>query len=280
MNPVVTSSVPRVSEPRERVAPVPANRLGTGEKRPRSSASRSGVKVRKLARGADDGYASGLVQGLKSSEDAERLAEEVAFATTRLVVIATETPSTFAAIADTSADLEERTWAAVQWELDPDGERVAWSSGEGADAYRAWAERAGSQESAFTGEAYWTPERRFERIFERLGTLGVLEREPRFDLLVILGRLGLYELEAPKLFLSGENETTWAAKRALGIGDPLLLERRGADLAEACGVPLAALDLAFHNWGVGAARRTGRGVSLEVEIDPDLLAATRGALGV
>jgi hypothetical protein len=55
MNPVVHSSAPRVSEPRERVAPVPANRLGTGEKRPRSSTSRSGVKVRKLERGADDG---------------------------------------------------------------------------------------------------------------------------------------------------------------------------------------------------------------------------------
>jgi hypothetical protein len=280
MNPVVSSSGPRISEPRERVAPVPANRLGTGEKRPRSSASRSGVKVRKLERGADDGYASGLVQGLKSSVDAERLAEEIAFATTRLVVIATDPPASFAAIVDTSTDLEERTWAAVQWELDPEADRLTWSSGEGAETYRAWAQRAGSQEIAFTGESYWTPERRFERIFERLGTVGVLDREPRFDLLVILGRLGLYELEAGKLLLGGENETTWAAKRALGIGDSLLLERRGADLAAACGVPLAALDLAFHNWGVNSARRTGRGVPAELEIDPDLLAATRGALGV
>jgi hypothetical protein len=110
--------------------------------------------------------------------------------------------------------------------------------------------------------------------------MGLLDREPRFDLLVILGRLGLYELEAGKLFLSGENETTWAGKRALGIGDPLLLERRSADLASACGVPLAALDLAFHNWGVGSARRTGRGVSEALEPDPDVLAATRGALGI
>jgi hypothetical protein len=280
MNPVISSSAPRVSEPRERVAPVPAGRLGTGEKRPRSSASRSGVRVRKLERGADDGYASGLVQGLKSSADAERLAEEIAFATRRLVVIATDPPPALAAIVDPSAELSERTWAAVQWELDPDGERVSWSSGEGAEAYRAWAERAGSQEAAFAGESYWTAERRFERLFERLGSVGLLDREPRFDLLVILGRLGLYELEAGKLFLSGENETTWAGKRALGIGDPLLLERRSADLASACGVPLAALDLAFHNWGVGSARRTGRGVSEALEPDPDVLAATRGALGI
>ncbi len=280
MNPVVSSSGPRVSEPRERVAPVPAVRLGTGEKRPRSSAARSGVRVRKLERGADDGYGSALVQGLKSSSDAERLAEEIAFATTRLVAIATDPPPALAAIADLGADLEERTWAAVQWEVDPEAGRVSWLSGEGLEAYRAWAQRAGSQEAGFVGEAYWTPERRFERIFERLGTLGVLEREPRFDLLVILGRLGLYELEAGRLFLSGENETTWAGKRALGIGDPLVLERRSADLASACGVPLAALDLAFHNWGVGSTRRTGRGVPDDLEPDPDVLAAARGALGV
>jgi hypothetical protein len=283
MNPVVTSASPRTSEPRERAASAGGSGTGgrtpvTGEKRPRSS--RSGVRVRQLERGTDDGYSSGLVQGLKSSQDAERLAEEIAFAATRLVVIATDTPPALAPFTAPDSDLEERTWAAVQWERDPDGPAVPWASGEGLTSYRAWAERAGSQEIAFAGEAYWTPERRFERIFERLGTLGVLEREPRFDLLVLLGRLGLYELEAGKLFLSGENETTWAAKRALGIGDPLLLERRGADLAAACRVPLAALDLAFHNWGVGSAKRTGRGVPEELEINPDLLVAARGALGI
>lgn len=286
MNPVVSSATPRASDPRERVAPT-SGRLGAGgpapgggEKRPRSSASRSGVRVRKLERGADDGYSSALVQGLKSSLDAERLAEEIAFAATRLGVIAADPPPALAQIASGDIDLEERTWAAVQWEREPDGTPVPWTSGEGLESYRAWAARAGSQQLAFTGEAYWTPERRFERIFERLGTLGVLDREPRFDLLVVLGRLGLYELEAGRLFLSGENETTWAAKRALGIGDPLLLERRGADLATACRVPLAALDLGFHNWGVGSARRTGRGVPEELEIEPDLLAATRGAFGI
>ncbi len=292
MNPVVSSSAPKVSEPRERVAPVAGaggrgpNRLGTGEGRPRSSATRSGrrsggMKVRKLERGADDGYSSGLIQGCKSSADAERLAEEIAFATARLVILAEAPPATFAAITDSGLDLEERTWNAVQWELGVEGDAlVSWASGEGAEAYRAWAERAGSQQAALTGETYWTPARRFERIFERLGTLGVLDRDQRFDLLVLLGRLGLYELEAGKLFLSGENETTWAGKRALGIGDPLLLERRSADLAGACGVPLAALDLAFHNWGVGAAGRTGRGVPDELAPDPDVLAAVRGALGL
>ena len=40
------------------------------------------------------------------------------------------------------------------------------------EAYRAWASRAGSQAAAFSGEAAWTPERRFARVFERLGLPG------------------------------------------------------------------------------------------------------------
>ena len=39
-----------------------------------------------------------------------------------------------------------------------------------------------------------------------------------------------------------------AAKRVFGIGDPLLLDRRAATLAEAASVPLEALDLALANW--------------------------------
>ena len=289
MNPVVTSSSPRIAEPRER-APRPASsrlgpteRAGTGSAAGRGSRGgrgSSGVRVRKLERGADDGYGSPLVQGLRSSVDAERLAEEIAFAAARLVLLETDPPEPLAWIARDSADLEERTWRAVQFELDPAGstEPVSWASGVGAEPYRAWAARAGSQEAAITGEAHWSPGRRFERIFERLGSLGLLGRDARFDLLVLLGRLGLYALEAERIFLSGENEATWAAKRAFGIGDPLLLERRAADLAHACHVPLAALDLGLHNWNVGPARRTGRGVPEGLEPEPDLLATVRGAL--
>ena len=54
-----------------------------------------------------------------------------------------------------------------------------------------------------------------------------------------------------KVHFGGENEVTWAGKRALGIGDQLLLERRAADLASDCGVPVGALDLGLHNWGSG-----------------------------
>jgi hypothetical protein len=145
------------------------------------------------------------------------------------------------------------------------------------DAYRAWAARAGSQAAAFTGEAAWTPERRFERVFERLALPG-LHRDARFELLVLLGRLSVYELAAGTLRLGGDDETTVAAKRALGIGDRMLLERRAADLAHACGVPLEALDLGLRNWGVG--ERIRAGLPVGVEPDSDLLDQVRGALGL
>ena len=117
--------------------------------------------------------------------------------------------------------------------------------------FEAWARPPGSIGGGIQRASGLDPERRFERTFERLGGIRGLDRDTRYELLTLLGRLGVYELRAGKLFLSGENEATWAAKRALGIGDPLLLERRAADLAQACEVPLEALDLAFHNWGAG-----------------------------
>jgi hypothetical protein len=121
-------------------------------------------------------------------------------------------------------------------------------------AYRHWAERSGGQAGAFSGDPGWSPERRFERLFERLALPG-FGRMGRFDLLVTLGRLGLYELRADSLRLSGvgglssSDLTTLAAKRLFAIGDPMLLERRAAALAEAIAVPLDTLDLALANWG-------------------------------
>jgi hypothetical protein len=142
-------------------------------------------------------------------------------------------------------------------------------------AYRMWAERAGSQALAFSGEAGWPPDRRFARVFERLALPG-LHRAARFDLLASLGALGLYELRAGALALGGDDEVTVAAKRAFGIGDPLLLERRAAQLAQAAEAPLEALDLALYNWGSGT--RVHQGVT--VEPSSEVLHAACAALGV
>ncbi len=306
MRPVVSSGAPRASAPRTR-APAPGTPRTAQPRAPRGGA---GVRVRRLVRGAEDGYHSPLLPGLKSSADAERLAEELAFASARLRRLSDDPPGLYAEVADREADLEERTWLAflIAYICPLDGEqpfaaietaRTRWASGEAPvldgvqtgprtahhpsrggrtlDAYRAWAVRAGSQASAFTGEASWPPERRFGRAFERLSLPG-LHRGARFDLLVTLGRLGVYELRPGALGFGGENEVTLAAKRLLGIGDPLLLERRAVELASACELPLEALDLGLYNWERG--ERATLGLGTDADPDPAALATARAALGL
>lgn len=271
------------------------------------------MTVRRLAREADDGYGSPLVPGIHSRAGAARLAEELAFAATRLDVLATDPPGLYAEVA-AGGPLEERTWLAVQIALlgplqagSPGGPfatitaaRASWESGESpafagaelgpraagdearaartAEAYRSWVARLGSQAAGFEGEAGWTPQRRFDRVFERLGALAAMNRDPRYDLLVTLGRLGVYELHAGRLHLGGSDRVTLAAKRVLGIGDPLLLERRAAELAEACALPLEALDLGFFNWETRS--RYTAGLDPAPDPDPVALAAAQAALGL
>jgi hypothetical protein len=123
-------------------------------------------------------------------------------------------------------------------------------------AYRQWVERtagSGGQAAALVGDPGWSPERRFERVFERLALPG-FGRTGRYELLVILGRLRLYELRPDSLHLTGAaglsagDATALAAKRVFAIGDPLLLERRARSLAEMVSLPIEALDLALANW--------------------------------
>ena len=101
-------------------------------------------------------------------------------------------------------------------------------------------------------------------MFERLALPG-FHRGARFDLLVTLGRTGAYELTADSLMLGGSDDVTLAAKRAFGIGDPLLLDRRARELADQCGLPLQALDLGLYNWSRGE-RVTG-GVPAETNAE-------------
>ncbi|MDQ6749283.1 MAG: hypothetical protein M3Z33_00790 [Actinomycetota bacterium] len=237
-----------------------------------------GVRIRQAARTSDDGYRSGLAPGIKLQDDATRLAEEIAFAVARLNLLASTPPGLYAEVAS-MPDAEEALWLAfliayvgplegedpfaairsvrTPWDggelpsLDgvASGPRSAYDRAQGARtlaAYRAWAQRAGSQAAAYAGEAHWTPERRFERTFERLALPG-LHRAARFDLLVSLGRLGRIDAHAASLHL-GDDHTTIAAKRVFGIGDPLLIDRRARELVDACQVPLGALDLALYNW--------------------------------
>ena len=286
--PVVSSSAPKSTQPRERAERadgpraerVRAQRAGTAK------TGNGNVRVRRLARGAEDGYRSPLVPGLKSSEDAERLAEEIAFSAARLLLMeqvalgeaADDVDPIWREIA-APGEVKSRTELAIRHVLEgPRGLNSSTRIEEATAGIEAWGARQGSIEQAFTGERSWTPERRFERTFERLGGVRGLDRDTRYELLTLLGRLGVYELRADRLFLSGENEATWAAKRALGIGDPLLLERRAGELAQACRVPVEALDLALHNWGSGT-RITG-GLPEDAEADAVVLERAQSALGL
>ncbi len=259
------------------------------------------MRVRQLTQAADDGYRSQLVAGLKATADAERLAGELAFASARLEELAADPPGLYADIAVLD-DVEEALWLAflvaylgpLADEDDPFAAirdaHVPWASGElpqldvargpraAGDpatgertvlAYRAWAQRAGSQQAAFVGELAWTPERRFDRVFERLSLPG-FGRPGRYELLVSLGRLGLVELQ-PAALKFGDDATTLAAKRALVSGDRLLLERRAKDLAEASDLPIAALDRGLVLWNA-----PGTPVDPEIEVPTSV----RRALGL
>jgi hypothetical protein len=289
LRPILSSSAPRTAEPHPR-----ASRAAPARDRAARSGVRGGVTVHRVRIAVDDGYRSPLAPGLKSSEEASRLAEELAFATTRLQLLAADPPGLYGEVA-AAGDVEERTWLAFLIaylspleEDDPfaaiAAARTTWASGElpsldglrtgprsthdpargvrTFEAYRAWAERAGSQRSALTGEPGWSAERRFARAFERLALPG-MSRAARFELLTALAWLGVYELRAAALALGGSDHVTIAAKRALGIGDPMLLERRAAQLAEACGFPLEALDLGLENWERGERVTAGLGPGAE-----------------
>ncbi len=272
----------------------------------RRSGTRAGsLRIRRQERAVEDGYSSPLLPGIRASADAERLADELAFANGRLLALSADPPDSrlpdlYGEIRTLAAgDIERATWIAflaaylgvLEGEqpfagvrqallvdrdaLDdleglPLGPRTSYDAARGTatlDAYRAWYRQAGSQRLAFVGDESWSAERRFERLFERLALPG-LTRAARYELLVLLGSLGVYELEPASLQLGGarvgasEDPTVAAAKRVFAIGDPLLLERRAAALADALALPIAALDLALANWG--AEQRATLGFSLDV----------------
>ena len=242
---------------RRSTASVPARRHGSGH--------RAGTMVTKrLARAGDDGYRNDLVPGVRATADAERLAACLAAAAERL-----EFPGPYPEIAE-AANPEDAIWLAFLLALAgpdrpelqeaiaaaaPGWDAVSGETGLPAQqdktvaAYRNWVERAGTQVAAIGGDASWTPERRFQRVFDRLALPG-FARGQRFEFLTALGAAGVLELQADALHVAvaHDDATTLAAKRALNSGDAMLLERRAAHLAEGTGVPVAALDRALALW--------------------------------
>jgi hypothetical protein len=278
------------------------------------------IRVRRELRAQDDGYRCELVPGLHSSEDARRLAREIGFASARLLALGAYPPSFYSQVRE-CGDIEQASWMcflAAYLSPTQGGEPFAgigetllacdWASGSVPDlqgvalgprtshdpargsetliAYRRFAEHAGSQQQAFAGEPEWTPQRRFARLFERLALPG-FGRMGRYDLLVTLGRIGLYELRADSLQLvtrsaqAASDLTPQAAKRVFAIGDPLIIERRAQALAEAALIPIEALDLALYNWSLAGSEheRTTLGFPSDMG-DGDALERAEVALAI
>jgi Alpha-glutamyl/putrescinyl thymine pyrophosphorylase clade 3 len=273
------------------------------------------VRVHREQRAEDDGYRSELLPGLRASADASRLVEEIAFSSGRLLALGAAPPDLYAEVRGLAEhDLEQATWTCLliaylsplqgedpfagirvalrrdrgaleDLEEIPLGPRTSYDPARGPEtlsSYRNWVEQTSSQELAFAGDPGWSPRRRFERLFERLALPG-FPRRGRYELLVTLGRLGLYELRADSLHFSAapglslSDPATLGAKRVFAIGDPLHLDRRGAALAEAISVPVETLDLALANWGAG--ERATLGFPPET-CDRDTLERARDALGL
>jgi hypothetical protein len=299
---IQSPAAPRARAPRAKPASRP-RAPGTA----RTTASRSGVRVSREARAVDDGYRCLLVPGLRAEVEARELAREIAFACGRLALLAADPPGLYGEAAS-EPDLEEATWLVfLITHLSPlEGEdpfagiraaRTSWHSGEPprleggidlgprtsvdaarssrtAEAYRRWARSAGSQQAAFTSDPGASPERRFERIFERLSLPG-FGRQARYDLLSALGQLGIFSLRAPGLLLTEADATGIAAKRVFAIGDRMTLERRVGALVAATGVPVESLDLGLANWA-GRSRVT-LGAPPDT-LDAEAEAAVLGAL--
>jgi hypothetical protein len=296
-------------------------RAGGAARARRGGAHAGSLRVRRQERAVEDGYSSSLLPGLRASADAARLADELAFSQGRLEALAgTEgsatPPDLYREVRTLAAggELERASWicfliaylcplegpepfAGIERALAtgpgelpdlsevPLGPRTSHDPARGTatvQAYLAWYGQAGSQAAAFAGDPDWSPLRRFERLFERLALPG-LKRAARYELLVLLGTLGLFELEADSLHLSAaraagqEDDTMLAAKRLFAIGDPLLLERRARALAEAVALPVAALELALGNWQTE--ERATLGFPPEAA-DDEALQVAREALGL
>jgi hypothetical protein len=287
----------------------PARAVRSGTVRtPKAS---SGIKVRRVERAPEDGYDNELVPGLRASADGARLADELAFSVARLDELKADPPGLYAEVAG-AADPEEAAWLALQIAYvspgrgdDPWGEieraRAGWATGElpaldgvtggprtsldparGSatfEAYRAWAQRSGGQIAGLAGEADWEPTRRFARTFERL-TMPGLSRGAKYEFVTTLGVLGVLPLEAGTLAVGKDalDPVIGAAKRVLGIGDAINLERRAAELARDTGVPFAALDLALFNFAAAEEDRATMGA--RVAADPERRAKIARALGV
>jgi len=299
-----------------RTSPAQARHSASGAVKRRTPRPSSQMVVRHSKRAADDGYENDLVPGLRSSEDAARLADELSFAIARLEELRTAPHGLYGEVAALAAsgEVEEGLWltfliaylSPLEAVEDPFAAiteaRVPWGPGElprldgvtlgprsahdpaNGDrmlvAYRLWAAKGGTQHAILAGDPSWDASRRFDRAYERLALPG-FGRVPRYEFVTLAGALGLIDAVPQSLLLADAAATpTMAAKRIFGIGDPLLIGRRAGELAAEGGIDLSAFDLALQNWGTPDGGRVTAGSALAAAPDPAVRAPIAAALRV
>jgi hypothetical protein len=199
--------------------------------------------VSRERRAEDDGYRSPLAPGLRASQDAARLAEEIAFAGGRLQVLTAAPPDLYGEMRE-QRDAEQATWmcflsaylcplegpdpfVGIRRALEADwragelpdlsaiplGSRTSHDPARGEDTLRAylqWTARAAQADRAPGGRGALAfvgdPSWSAGRRFERLFerlTLPGVARMGRYELLLTMGRLGVCELRAEALYFTG-----------------------------------------------------------------------------
>ena len=256
---------PSCARRRRRGRPASAARRPRRGRAARPRRAPAALVTRKLARAEDDGYRNHARP--RPARDRRRRAARGRAADRRGAARAARP---YEAVA-TEPDREQATWLAFLLALvGPDGPELP-GRGRGrraavrgrraaracrpaqaraVAAYRQWAARAGSQAAGFTGEADWSPRRRFARVFERLALPG-LGRAPRFELLDDARRRRPLRARARRARGSASRTTRrrrppsaccCRATRCCSSGARATSRR-------ACDVPLAALDRGFALWG-------------------------------
>ena len=290
------------------------------KRRPRdrgAAAAPTDVVVRRVARAADDGFTCELAPGLRARADAQLLAEELAFAAARLSELEQRAAGAAAARSRGSAGAgrrEEALWLLARSRSSARASRRTATPSRrsrrrrchgrprssrrsrptsAARAARAIRRRrcaptapgpraADGQAAGLAGDAAWSPARRFERAFERLALPG-FARAARYDFLLAAGALGLADVRPASLQLLGDprGATVAAAKRVFAFGDPIVLERRAAELAGAAALPPGALDLGLSNWALRTDRPDAPRLTLgsRAAPDPDVRDVVLAALG-
>jgi hypothetical protein len=93
-----------------------------------------------------------------------------------------------------------------------------------------------------------SPSDRFERLMSELRIVS-FGRTGRFDLLTLVGDLGVVELTAPRLYLKGATGPLEGARQAIpGVRDEAELDRRLEKVVDAFGISGAVLEDALCNW--------------------------------